>query len=841
MCGDFCSFQHHQRYQEAISRVALRGQALEQRFPHNRGAALEEPPPCGLLPLDYALRIQAPSRLLGARAYPPESWKRTARPGIPAPRFQLAGLRCTAIEPSPSKLGAELLEPIAEPEFLLAWDESVPQPQVEAPRLGMPLADEGGCDLAGKLGLMGIFPFLLPDPAPCFATRSKLPPRQPKPLGDVGFGPFARKPAGNLRANAFPSEIPKVFPSQLPISRPQPVFLPMTGESNMAETTTRSLAYRGGLRSGAPKMQLHPLEASAFRQAEALRKRLATSQSALEALDFPLAPEWSHSLRLSYQATGFDFYKAPDPRPSDGNHGGHDVVDVAAIFENEAEPADDARKAVAVLEPIVWDEIEECSADPRPPSALIPPLEIYEPPPAAKSSPGAGVAETPATSVDEQFQAPPIADAIRLGLTALKSCPCEKPPLGLEPLAAATGSRLQLPELVKWPVRPTLVWGPAPPSFASAPEEPAAGAQSDTGAQPGAALDLQEGARQEAADFAERTEPSVHADSAQAESSGALEPTNAAEKLSSAHGASSASRDVVIEEPAELDEGIEAQLAQGMADGCPEAAPAADKAEESTLKPSQETRAQPSPPRPPVEAKTAQIAESSSFAFSSAQLALPASSGGSWKLKAAIAAVVVAASGGFAVWQWKSPSKPAARSVSGIGVGVVETAGIVMGEEGWSSEWALDSGGRKIRQINFYRPSMHVTDYRVEFQAEIEYKSAAWVVRAMNAKNYWLIKLQQVKAGPDTTVRLVRFPVINNEPGPAVEKPLPFPVHVGMVYRVRQDVVGARFSLTIQDKLVDEWTDESLLAGGFGVAHEANERGQIRNIKVWHLRQRASK
>jgi hypothetical protein len=40
----------------------------------------------------------------------------------------------------------------------------------------------------------------------------------------------------------------------------------------------------------------------------------------------------------------------------------------------------------------------------------------------------------------------------------------------------------------------------------------------------------------------------------------------------------------------------------------------------------------------------------------------------------------------------------------------------------------------------------------------------------------------------------------------------------------------------VQNKLIDEWTDTALATGGFGVSNEGAERGQVRNVQMWHLR-----
>jgi hypothetical protein len=207
-------------------------------------------------------------------------------------------------------------------------------------------------------------------------------------------------------------------------------------------------------------------------------------------------------------------------------------------------------------------------------------------------------------------------------------------------------------------------------------------------------------------------------------------------------------------------------------------------------------------------------------------------------MKIALGVVALAAIGGVALWQYNNSSAGPKAPVGKAAVSGVETFGAVVGEAGWSTDWATDLQGKRLRQLSFYRPTMQISDYRVDFDAEVEYRAVSWIVRASDTKNYYVLKLNRTGPG---AYNLLRFPVMNSKQGAVVEKELPFPTRVGMVFRVRTDVVGNQFSVSMQDKLVDEWTEKGLPAGGFGVANEGVERGQVRTIQVWHLRTRTAK
>jgi len=79
-----------------------------------------------------------------------------------------------------------------------------------------------------------------------------------------------------------------------------------------------------------------------------------------------------------------------------------------------------------------------------------------------------------------------------------------------------------------------------------------------------------------------------------------------------------------------------------------------------------------------------------------------------------------------------------------------------MGSVGWISEWASDkTGSARGRQISLYRPSMSMSDYRLEFLGQIESKSLGWVFRASDSRNYYVGKLELARRAR----RVNRYPL----------------------------------------------------------------------------------
>lgn len=188
------------------------------------------------------------------------------------------------------------------------------------------------------------------------------------------------------------------------------------------------------------------------------------------------------------------------------------------------------------------------------------------------------------------------------------------------------------------------------------------------------------------------------------------------------------------------------------------------------------------------------------------------------------AAAVLTISAGLGIgWKALSPavSDPAA------------SGGIERGEGGWVTDWASDTAGsRRGRQITLYRPSIGLSNYRMDFTGRIEQKSLGWVFRAADTRNYHVMKLEVVKQGTFPSVKLTRFPVINGVEGLHVERMLPIMVRDDTSYPVRLEASGPRFAVSIHGQVVDVWADDRLKAGGVGFLNEREERGKAHSIRI---------
>ena len=144
---------------------------------------------------------------------------------------------------------------------------------------------------------------------------------------------------------------------------------------------------------------------------------------------------------------------------------------------------------------------------------------------------------------------------------------------------------------------------------------------------------------------------------------------------------------------------------------------------------------------------------------------------------------------------------------------------------GWIDDWA--NSARSRRHISLLSGSAKLSDYRLEFQAQIETKAIGWIFRGLNPRNYYVTKLEIVTPGLEPTVALVHFAVVDGQDENRVVVPLPMKVRVDTTYKVRFDAIGNHFTTWVQGQKIDEWTDSRFGSGGVGFFSERDEKAAM--------------
>jgi hypothetical protein len=188
---------------------------------------------------------------------------------------------------------------------------------------------------------------------------------------------------------------------------------------------------------------------------------------------------------------------------------------------------------------------------------------------------------------------------------------------------------------------------------------------------------------------------------------------------------------------------------------------------------------------------------------------------GRW-LGAAAAVIVLAG----AAYQWPGQRHSAAKDSRAV-------SSVSMGGAGWITEWA--TGSARGRQLSLYRPSIAASDYRLDFLGRIERKSLGWVFRAADSSNYYAAKLE---ASGGQTLTITRFAVIHGFEGIHIQRTLRLPAGAGDMLKVGLEARGPRFTISVQNQLVEDWEDDRLKSGGVGFLNEREESGQVASIQI---------
>ena len=158
------------------------------------------------------------------------------------------------------------------------------------------------------------------------------------------------------------------------------------------------------------------------------------------------------------------------------------------------------------------------------------------------------------------------------------------------------------------------------------------------------------------------------------------------------------------------------------------------------------------------------------------------------------------------------------------------------------TDWTTDWSGKPPRgeQFSILRPSLILSDYRIQFQGQIDSKSLGWIFRATDPKNYYSLKLEITKPGAMAEVSLIRTVVDGGQQKNRSRIPLKTFAR-DTVFKVRTDVEGSTFQTWIQGDLIDTWHDDRFRVGGFGLLTDAAGRARLQMIQLSDLQDRAQK
>ena len=155
------------------------------------------------------------------------------------------------------------------------------------------------------------------------------------------------------------------------------------------------------------------------------------------------------------------------------------------------------------------------------------------------------------------------------------------------------------------------------------------------------------------------------------------------------------------------------------------------------------------------------------------------------------------------------------------------------GAPNWANTWSYDGTGfARPGHLALLSSSLPMSDYRLEFLAQIETGALGWVFRASDVHNYYATKLVELKRGPTPVFFITHYAVISGRERFKVQLPLPVTASARTMIRVRQEVRGAQFTTYLDGQILDTWSDRTFTRGGVGFFTDPGEAAYIRWIEV---------
>ncbi len=152
-----------------------------------------------------------------------------------------------------------------------------------------------------------------------------------------------------------------------------------------------------------------------------------------------------------------------------------------------------------------------------------------------------------------------------------------------------------------------------------------------------------------------------------------------------------------------------------------------------------------------------------------------------------------------------------------------------------TKSWKFDDKGFVVPgQLAMYKPSAGMSDYEVEFLGQIERRALNCAFRIQDFNNYYAAKLVVVQPGPLPRIDLQRYAVINGKEMSRRELTIPLTVRGETLLNVRLEAKGSDFSVRVQDRIVDAWTDSRIPIGGIGFFSGKGERSRISWLDISH-------
>ncbi len=155
------------------------------------------------------------------------------------------------------------------------------------------------------------------------------------------------------------------------------------------------------------------------------------------------------------------------------------------------------------------------------------------------------------------------------------------------------------------------------------------------------------------------------------------------------------------------------------------------------------------------------------------------------------------------------------------------------GAEAGSKRWNLDAA-RGATPLGFalFKPAKGITDYRLEFLAEIEKNGISWAIRATDPQNYQALQIIEKKSGKEKRMWLSRYSVKGGKEGPRTQVALQILVPIQPLWRVRLEATGDSCTMWIDDQIANAWSEASVPASSIGFFAGKGDQFVLKKVRI---------
>jgi hypothetical protein len=155
------------------------------------------------------------------------------------------------------------------------------------------------------------------------------------------------------------------------------------------------------------------------------------------------------------------------------------------------------------------------------------------------------------------------------------------------------------------------------------------------------------------------------------------------------------------------------------------------------------------------------------------------------------------------------------------------------GAEGGARPWTLlDARGASPNSLALFAPSRGMTDYRLEFTADVEKNGLSWAVHATDPKNYHALQIWQKRAGAEAQLWLTRYAVSGGREGPRTQVPLQIQFPAQPVWLIRMEVTGESCTLWVENQIANAWSEVAVPNSSVGFFAGKSDQFVLKRVRI---------